>query len=372
MKVVHRQHMVRASSLEGYCADLPVDFATGQVLENYQPPNQTRQAAAFERYAAQIAKYPSLQGSFNMTYPVASDLLLPFGTFVRKYNLGDMMAPVFASNQGYAPLLNITTLYMIKYLNAGQLQSFKTGYLTTPQDNTLLLYEAAYKYLGIPNVLLKSNVLQMKRSSNQVKVAVSTPTGNKLIIARRLISTAPPLISNLNNYDLVDAETMLFDRFSANGYWTGVLNNTNLVSQKAYTNAVTNQPYHIPSQPGIYGISAEPNTTLTHVYFGSPNILSDAQVKTEISNDLNKLRKTLGYQAQTAQWSDFKSHTPFNLHVSTEDIQNRFYEKLYALNGQRSTFWNGAAFQAQDSSVIWQYTEDYIVPIVLGSLNRSS
>jgi hypothetical protein len=347
-----------------------VDFATGEILKNYQPPNQTLMAAAFKRYSEQLAKYPSLQKSFNTTYPVAPDLLLPFGEFVKKYGLGDMMAPVFAANEGFAPLLNLTTIYMLKYLNEGEIKNFETNFLTTAQDNSLLLYEAAGKFLGGSNVLLSSNVIKMDRSSTRVKIAVSTPSGRKLIMAQRLISTAPPLLSNLKNYDLTDAEKSLFSQFSANGYYTGVLNNTGLDSAKqSYSAAAPGQPFHIPPQPGIYSISLQPNTTLTHVYFASAQVLSDAQVKAQISDNLNSLRKALGMPPRPAEWADFKSHAPFNLHVPPGAIKNRFYEKLYALNGQHHTFWNGAAFQSQDSSALWQYTEDYIVPIVLGSLN---
>jgi hypothetical protein len=51
------------------------------------------------------------------------------------------------------------------------------------------------------------------------------------------------------------------------------------------------------------------------------------------------------------------------LTVSAADVAAGFYTKLYALQGHRNTFWNGAAFQAHDSTLLWQYTETLLPQI---------
>ena len=86
-----------------------VDFATGKPA-NITPPSQEAFASALKAYGTQLAKYPELQAGFNMTYPVAQDLLLPFGEFLKKYSLGDLLPTVFAVCQGYSPLLKLSTL----------------------------------------------------------------------------------------------------------------------------------------------------------------------------------------------------------------------------------------------------------------------
>jgi hypothetical protein len=45
--------------------------------------------------------------------------------------------------------------------------------------------------------------------------------------------------------------------------------------------------------------------------------------------------------------------------VPKADIANGFYRDLYALQGRRHTFYNGAAFQTHDSSLLWQFTEKH-------------
>ncbi|CEJ94696.1 hypothetical protein VHEMI10213 [[Torrubiella] hemipterigena] len=131
------------------------DFTTGKRV-NHTVPSDAEQAAAFEAYRKQLAKYPSLQDGFRMNYPVAEDLLLPFGEFMKKYKLEAFLSTVFIINQGYSPLLEIPTLYMFKYLNDIQLDSTANGYLITEARDTYLLYEAAGKYLDPSNVLTSS------------------------------------------------------------------------------------------------------------------------------------------------------------------------------------------------------------------------
>ena len=71
----------------------------------------------------------------------------------------------------------------------------------------------------------------------------------------------------------------------------------------------------------------------------------------------------------TPEFAKYVNHAPFNFMVSKEAIKDGFYKKLYALNGQRNTFYNGLAWHTMDSSLLWKYTDDYIIPILLASLH---
>ncbi|KAI1763935.1 FAD/NAD(P)-binding domain-containing protein [Hypoxylon sp. FL1150] len=341
-----------------------VDFPTGKAV-NYTPPSPDAFGNASSAYTAHLEKYPALQGSFNLTYPVEPDLLLTFGEFVEKYDLSDMVPQTFRINQGYAPLLNISMLYMFKYLNSDEVDSLAQGFLTTTNHDTQELYHQATTFLGPDNVFLDSTVLSMDRYGSAVRVIVRTPAGRKLIVAKKLVSTPPPLVANLAGYDLSEDETALFSQFFANGYYTGVLNNTGFnVSMAA---AGPSQPYDLPTLPGPYTFGA--NHGLTLVHYGSPTVLSVEEVKADILATVKRIQDAQGIVADVVpDWLAFASHAPFNLMVSNEAIQDGFYEKLFALQGQRNTFYNGAAWHTQDSSVLWQFTEDYVLPILLASL----
>lgn len=104
-----------------------IDFSTGKAV-NHTAPAAADVLASLEGYTTQLMKYPTVQAGFNLTYPVPSDLLLPYGgTFLNKYKLSALIPTSFTVNQGYSPLLNISTLSMLKYLNANTLNSLAKG-----------------------------------------------------------------------------------------------------------------------------------------------------------------------------------------------------------------------------------------------------
>ena len=342
-----------------------VDFSTGKISD-FEPPKAEAVGQAVASYVAQLQKYPVIQECFGLTYPVPPDLLLPFGEFVAKHGLEAMVPHVFLSNQGYVPLLEISTLYLLKYFNLEQVGSWQNGYLMTARQNVQELYQKAMGFLGSENVLLDSVVIAMDRSNpGSVKVIVNTPSGRKLVVAKKIVSTVPPLLQSLSGYDLSDEETSLFSQFRANGYYTALLKNTGI--GKMLINSAVDQPYHVPKLPGIYSIRTDQG--FAHVYYGSPEAMSEDDVKADIIAHIRRFQKVNGIQTDgEPEWVAFANNAPFNLMVSNEVIQDGFYEKLAALQGKRNTFYNGAAFHTQDSSVLWRFTDDCILPMLLGSL----
>ena len=84
-----------------------MDFQTGKLVPDYNPTDPT---AALGIYAEQLAKYPYVELGFDLPYPVPDDLLLPFGDFVRKYGLEDLMGLLFGFAQGLADILKQPTV----------------------------------------------------------------------------------------------------------------------------------------------------------------------------------------------------------------------------------------------------------------------
>ena len=266
---------------------------------------------------------------------------------------------------------------MFKYLNLNLVNSFKTSYLTTVHNNTGELYDKAAKALG-HDALLSSSVLTMDRtcSSGPVKVVVQTPSGRKLIVAKKLVSTIPPKIHNLHGFDLSPNETSVFSQFFNNAYYTSILNNTGLPAGTDLTNPgpmVSNQSAPQPAsqsaqknQPGIYAVGGSSIVAdLFQVFYGLPRTAPEKQVKADIIASVQRVQKTRGiHTTSPPEFTVFKEHAPFNLMVSNEAIKDRFYEKALALQGQRNTFYNGAWLQTQSSSTLWQTTEALIPKIV--------
>ncbi len=169
-----------------------VDFQTGPTAT----PRQGDLLGAWDAFQTQVAKYPFLDYSLDsVPFPVPADLLLPFGQFIIKYNLQDAVPYLSLYGEGWGNFVTLPTLLAIKFFppsffSPASLYTGGSGALAA-KDNSLI-YEKATKELG-PNVLLSSTVLSMDRSAaDLVKITVQTPSGKKLIRAKKLISAIPP------------------------------------------------------------------------------------------------------------------------------------------------------------------------------------
>ena len=330
-----------------------VDFRTGKIVAGYEPEDPT---AALAAYGAQLEKYAYVENGFDLPYPVPADLLLPFGDFVKKYNLEALVGFLFGFAQGLGNLLEQYTLYVFKNFGLGILQDLQIGFLATVRQDNSEIYVKALAELG-SNVLLQSHVLATDRSGSGVKVLLQTPAGIKLILAKKLIITIPPKLNNLVGFDLSANETSLFSQFLNSAYYTALLRHTGIPNNVSLTNIGADTLYNLPVLPGIYSISPTRVPDLFDVKVGSAYALSDAAVKALIVESVLKLKAAGTLNTTTPTFAAYDNHTPFELTVSKSAIEGGFYKKLYALQGQRHTWYTGAAFDTHDSSLLWQFTE---------------
>ncbi|MCJ1471386.1 hypothetical protein MMC13_000025 [Lambiella insularis] len=345
--------------------DAYVDFRTGRGVIGYTPPNPE---TAIASYGTQLAKYPYLDAGIHLPDQVPEDLLLPFGDFVTKYSLEAIVYFIWHFAQGLGNLLEQPTLYVMMYINSGTLSSVRNGFVTTAQHDNSLLYVKAHEALG-DNVLLNSKVLAMDRDSGTyTKTVVQTPTGKKLIQAKKIIIAIPPKLNNLIGFDLDKNERSIFGQFGNSSYYTMLLNNTGIHDNTTLINVAPNTQYELPPQPALYGIVPTTAPGLKWALYcstitGEPN----EDVKADIVGSLQRMQEVSGFPSTTPNSVVFYAAVPFELTVSAEAIKSGFYAKLYALQGHRNTFYTGAALSAQDSSLVWKFTET-LLPNILASL----
>jgi hypothetical protein len=140
-----------------------VDFRTGKVVSGYSPGDPTM---ALETYGAQLANYPYLDSGFELPNPVPSDLVLPFGDFVTKYNISPGMSFLSGITEGIGDLLAVPTLYVMKLFGLNILEALQTGFLTTAaQDNSALYEKAQTLLLSADAVLLSSHIVATNRTN---------------------------------------------------------------------------------------------------------------------------------------------------------------------------------------------------------------
>ncbi|KAF2396663.1 putative FAD dependent oxidoreductase [Trichodelitschia bisporula] len=346
----------------GTGASYTADMRTG--ASNKLPQGDI--ATAITAYATQLAQYPFLSNGFNLPNPVPSDLLLPWGSFVQKYSLNAFAYTAFVYMQGVGNMLALPTLYVMKYFSPAVLSAIATnGFLTTADSNNQRIYTNAARVLG-PDAILHSKVTTIIRNELGVLAAVSTPTGTKLITAKKLVIAIPPKVANLGFADLDSVESNLFSQFGNGYYWDAVVRNSGIPDNATISNADPAAPYGIPNLPSVYVVQSTGVPNLHSVYYGSTTAMSDDAVKTAMLTAVGKLAKALnGTSTGNAQLVGFNNHSPYELRVSSDAIQGGFYNRLEALQGRRKTWWVGAAWQAHDSSAIWQNVEDSVLPALM-------
>jgi hypothetical protein len=353
--------LVKASFGSSGTVSTSVDYRTGKIVDGYSPSDPS---AALQAYGAQLAKYPYLEAGFALPDPVPADLLLPFGEFVTRYQLDAAVNTIFNFGQGLGDLLRQPTLYVLKNFGLDILRNLAAGsFLTTAHHDNSELYQKAQAELGA-DALLRSRVISTDRdASGYANLLVQTPSGLRLIQAKKVVVTIPPKLDNLDVFDLDATETSLFGQFGNSAYYTGVLRNSGIPDNVSISNIGADTPYHLPALPGVYAISPSGIPGLHEVKYGSPVQLSETQVKANIIADVNRLRTAGTLPTTTPEFAVFASHSPFELTVPAGAIEAGFYQKLYSLQGRHRTFFTGAAFHTHDSSLLWQFTEGLLPQI---------
>lgn len=347
--------------------DIFVDFKTGAIVPDTALPagNAT---AALMGYLELMEQYPNISNGFDLPSPVPENLLLTWGELLEKYSLGAMAFETFEYLEGVGNILDQTALYMMKYLSVDTAKSIigsGSNFVTSARRDNQELYDKALLKLGSA-VLLNSNVTQIHRHEEGVETSVCTPSGSQTIRSSKLLMAIPPQPSNLAFLDLTTEEESLFRQFNASYYWDAVIRNSGISDFVSLTNIDLANPYALPSFPGIYTISYTGLPKLQTIYYTSAHFLLDEEVKADILATVARLVSSLGYEngngTTAMELVGFNNHSPYLMTVDVDAIAGGFYERANRLQGTRRTYWTGAAWQTEDSSQIWNWTEYVLLP----------
>lgn len=211
-----------------------------------------------------------------------------------------------------------------------------------------------------------------------VQLIVRTPTGRKLLQAQKLLIAIPPKLDLLAPFDLSSHERYLFARYINASIHTGLVKHSGLPSNALITNAALNHTeYDLPYLPATCSFWPTALPDLQWVQYATPpesEPSSDAAVQAEIMQTIKRLqlRNPDLFPLTAPKFVAFAAHVTYDLQVRAEDIKNGFSEKLYALQGQRNTYWTGAAWKGEDSSLIWRYSEDMVASQLVANCRRTA
>ena len=337
-----------------------VDFRSGTSVAAFQPsPLEVGTALATYLQLLQTRFAFLEQNGFQLpeSGPILDELLLPFGQWVSLYGLEALVPTFFLFEQGFGPLLEATTLYVLKNMSSAVVGALVQGsFLIAPTGAGALYAAAATELAG--DVLYEGEVCAVERDRH-VRVRVRSGGAEHVIRASRLLFTAPPLLSNLECFGLDAREAALFARFERHHYWTGVVELEGMPAGVSLVNAAQDAPFNLGTLPGIYSIGPSAAPGLFNVKYGSDHYLPDALVQRRIRADVERMGG-LAFK----RFAIFKNHSPYSLVVSPGEIRAGFYGSLQALQGHRHTHYAGAAFQTHSSAAIWAQLEELLPALV--------
>ncbi|KAJ6124594.1 hypothetical protein N7471_011911 [Penicillium samsonianum] len=321
------------------------DFSTGTVYQNFSLPKPD-----FTEYMTQLEKYPYLADSWNLPNPVPEDLLLPFGEFITKYSLENIGYLLGMWGAGNGDILKQTTVYMLKSLDKAYMEGFQGSNVMAHENHAV--YAAMQAHLG-SNVLLSSTVVAASRPANgsSAKLVVRTPSGNKLIVAKKLLVAMPQTPKNMNPLSLDVTEKAVFDQFGYNAMYVGLVKGTGIGAFVDTLGIDISNSYDLPTLGGLMYLQSTTSEGVYRIWYNAETDVSEDVVKAE---SLAAIKRLTG---KTAEFLVFGSHTPYQLSVAASAIENGFYNSLNALQGHRNTWYSGAAFLAHHTASLWNYTE---------------
>lgn len=341
-----------------------VDFRTGQPVA----PPVGNVVEAMTRYTQILLQYPYLMDGWDLPYPVPEDLLLSFQDFIEKHDLQAAIETLALYMQGFGEVLQLPAVYVMKLFHLGVVQGVQTGFLRPASRANSDLYRAAERELR-DDLLLSSTVAHIQRfaeNSEPQQIVVRTPKGHQRVQADKVIVTIPPLLGELENFDLDERESEIFGRFENNSYFPAILRMSGLPGNGTqFVNKAPETPYNIAPVPSTHVFEPTASRDLWTAFFGGgPAPISSKQARQTILDNALSLRAA-GYPISDPEIVAFRPHVPYALHVSSEDIADGFYRDLYGLQGYRNTFYTGAAFHSHDSAETWKFTENLLNERVL-------
>ncbi|KAF7373839.1 Flavin-containing superfamily amine oxidase [Mycena sanguinolenta] len=327
---------------------------------------------------ANSTAFPFLEDGFSLPDPVPEDLLLSWADFMAKYNLDAASLSASGIMQGVGNVMTLPAIYAMKYFSAGVAGNFlgiSPPFITTTDFNNQGIYDKALNKLGQgEGAFLNATITRITRSNDGVAVVMHTPDGKSTTVnAKQLVLAIPPVVADLRTIglDISPDEENLFSQANFRYYFDSVLQNTGIPDNVSITNIDFAQPDGIQTSDRMVLTVGDGAPGLKLLYYSSTSAISDADAQADILATLARYRAANGLNASVEPvFLGFNNHEPYQLTVPVDAIRNGYYKKRNALQGCQNTWYTGAAWQAHDSTLIWNFTETAVVEKVVKVLCR--
>jgi hypothetical protein len=350
-----------------------IDFDTGRSVEvDYGPVDLLGIPIALLRYLALAIQYqPWFENGYFQTGDVPEDLLLPFGEFLEKHDLGASLG-ILRNLLWLSDALNTPTWFVMSVVGKPQIAAFGLGIagpsFKWPETySSETLFDRVLTFLG-DDVLLQSTVASSQRTDSGVSATIQTPSGQRTVQAKKMLIAATPSPDNTAPWDLDENETALFNKFSWETLYVGVVNGTGL---PADVTGIRNSPdnssaFYLPEGSFCDAFDRQGDRDLWSTRIIGQSGLSATDAEALITQSLNTIDQAGTYEIATPAVVAFADHGSTVPKVSPEELSAGFFNKLYALQGQRRTYWTGLTWAPDYTPILWDFTEKLLPQIVDG------
>jgi len=361
-----------------------VDFSTGGAVAYAEPDGQKGMEAVRKFHDLLVEK-----GYDKMTEPgywnlpagdkIPEDLLLPVGQFVRKYGLEAVLAVMYPSTGGGAGsrgyFEDLMTLTLLKSFPAGWIKAayLGDGKLYRVPGGNQRLYDRISDILG-SDVLYDTITADAERDDTGVKLVVKGKTGEKLIVAKKLLFAVQPTRENLAPFGLNEAEKKVFSKAKYGRSHTAIVSHPRLVPGTTLRNtpasALQRPLAPFLTTPYVTSFGSYGNSTRLfslgasgsdYATFDAAAAQALAQASLERMAAAGVLANLQGEKLHVVAWSD---HEAGGFGASPEDMRAGWMRELYSLQGKRSTWFTGGGVASDFTTMLWKFNDDLLARVV--------
>ncbi|TLD19982.1 hypothetical protein PspLS_09358 [Pyricularia sp. CBS 133598] len=354
-----------------------VDFTTGQDVP-FVLPSSDASSVAMRKYKEVAEKYEHLMvpGYFNWPSPqdIPGDLLMPFRDFVDKYQIQDAVPTIWRiTGVGSGDISDLLTMHVMQAFGAPMARALllEQQQLVVASGRNQDLYDAVARNFG-DDLLLSTTVTTGQRTDDGVVLLTENHKTGVVtrIKAKKLLVAMAPTEKNLKSLDLDDEERDPISKLTRNANWAGIVESSQL--------PVNGTLYNIPAAaaPSNYLELPKSPFTARFDYFGQGKyfrimVITDAAMTSEetqgvVQQEFDNMvdKRVVSGNKEALKFVAWSHHDALSWGMSRQDILDGYYQKLYSIQGYRSTYWTGAAFATPFQTHLWEFDEQLLPMIV--------
>ncbi|KAK8070724.1 hypothetical protein PG997_010927 [Apiospora hydei] len=350
--------------------------------------------AAMEKYLGICEEYEDMIVPGYWNFPtgdaIPEDLLMRFGDFVQRHGIEDAVPQIYAATGfGIGRQADELTLTVMQTFGAQMARSMlgrQGGFITASHRNQDV-YDAMVREIGEESILYETKVVRSTRTAGfgVVLTAKNQRTGKETTVqaTKLLMAIRPVGEETMRPFNLDARERSVFSKFDYHRVWATLVRHPSLTAGNTsvdnFPAAVAPSNYlETPQVPFLDKFELQDNTAggLESQVFRSLVIgtkdFDYTDAKELLQSSLDRLieqgilpRTSAGKEEQIEVVA-LSDHGPMHVRVSAEELRGGFFQKLYALQGHRSTWWTGAAFASHFQTIIWEFNE-VLLPQMLGA-----